>query len=356
MNARAWRVGLFALVGVALFAVALVLLGGQWFVRTEQARMRFAVSVWGLQPGAPVVFRGVRVGQVTGIGLAPPGPQGPLLPVTVELERELLQGLLPVAAAPTEPVVPALVAQGLVARLASQSLLTGLLYVELDLTPRGGRPMPAPEDTTAGPPLIPTEPTRLQSLQAQLEGFDLAGLGADLREVAASLRILLAEPRARQSLARAGDAATALQALAVRLERELPPLLQEARGAVGEGRQAMTGQVLPGWQRALEAIAVAAGEVEGLARAARPAVGGAQDAFAEARGAAAELARASNALRQAVGEEAPLRIGAERAFEDVSRAARALRELAELLERQPDALLRGRRQAPSAHPGEPNPP
>ena len=77
MNPRAWRVGLFAVVGTIVLAAVLVLLGGQWFVRTEPAQMRFAVSVWGLQPGAPVVFRGVRVGQVSGIGLAPPGPQGP---------------------------------------------------------------------------------------------------------------------------------------------------------------------------------------------------------------------------------------------------------------------------------------
>jgi paraquat-inducible protein B len=372
VNPRAWRVGLFAVVGTIVLAAVLVLLGGQWFVRTEPAQMRFAVSVWGLQPGAPVVFRGVRVGQVSGIGLAPPGPQGPLLPVRVELDRELLQGLLPEPLPSGEPVVPALVARGLVARLALQSLLTGLLYVELDLKPRAGdSPSGSASgngivaDATTGSsagglPVIPTEPTRLQSLQAQLEGFDVAGLGADLRDVAASLRALLADPRARQSLARASDAAVALQSLASRLERELPPLLGQAREAIGdgrqvirEGRQAITGQVVPDWQRALGAIASAAAEFEALVQAARPAAAGARDAFAEAGTAAAELQRAASALRQAADEEGNLRVGAERAFEDVSRAARALRELAELLERQPDALLRGRRSPAPALPSEP---
>ena len=37
-------------------------------------------------------------------------------------------------------------------------------------------------------------------------------------------------------------------------------------------------------------------------------------------------------------------LGADRALDDLSRAARALRDLAEALEQQPDALLRGRKE------------
>ncbi|MBL8334734.1 MAG: MCE family protein, partial [Rubrivivax sp.] len=44
--------------------------------------------------------------------------------------------------------------------------------------------------------------------------------------------------------------------------------------------------------------------------------------------------------------DAPALQQAERASADLARAARAVRELAELLERQPDALLRGRSPAP----------
>jgi paraquat-inducible protein B len=38
---------------------------------------------------------------------------------------------------------------------------------------------------------------------------------------------------------------------------------------------------------------------------------------------------------------------AGQALHDVSRAARALRELADLLERQPEALLRGKKSQPA---------
>ena len=58
--------------------------------------------------------------------------------------------------------------------------------------------------------------------------------------------------------------------------------------------------------------------------------------------AAAALGQAADTLREAAADDSALRLNADRALQDVARAARALRELGELLERQPDALLRGR--------------
>ena len=78
------RVGLFTLAGAALLVLATALVGGRWFAATEPATMRFDSSVYGLQIGAPVVLRGVRVGQVSRITLAPAGPQGLEMPVTAD--------------------------------------------------------------------------------------------------------------------------------------------------------------------------------------------------------------------------------------------------------------------------------
>jgi paraquat-inducible protein B len=333
MKPLAWRVGLFALAGVALLSLAVVLVGGHWFVATEQALMRFQTSVYGLQEGAPVVFRGVRVGQVAHIGLAPPGPQGALLPVTAQLDRGLLKDLLPAAPAAGQPVVPQLVAQGLVARLATQSLLTGLLYVELDFA----KP-PATPSAASTPPLIPTEPTRLQTLQSQVENLDFAQLGRDLSAVAASLRALLADPRATQALVRTADAAQAVEALARRLDAAAPPLLRSAEATLAEGRGTLR-QAGPALQRAADQVGAAASQVQGLAAAGTP-------VLAELKQAGAELARTASVLRDAAGEDSALRLNADRALQDVARAARSLRELSELLEQQPDVLLRGRATPP----------
>jgi len=212
---QAWRIGALVLAGVAVLAAALVASGLRGWSERERARMHFHTSVWGLQVGAPVVLRGVRVGEVSAIGLPAPGARA--LPVVATLDTGQLRTLL---AAPAQgPTLPALVEQGLVARLATQSLLTGLLYVDLDFdvsaaASSGQAPAPAvtrpPSARTHAEPVeIPTAVSRLQALQAQLEGLDLARIGRDLAEVSAGLRQMLAEPEARQALRRTAERAGA---------------------------------------------------------------------------------------------------------------------------------------------------
>ena len=63
-------IGLFVIGAIALFATALVALGGGFFNRDlPPAVVYFDGSVNGLYVGAPVNFRGVRVGSVTRVDL-----------------------------------------------------------------------------------------------------------------------------------------------------------------------------------------------------------------------------------------------------------------------------------------------
>jgi len=336
MRPAAWRVGLFGLLGMALLLVAIV--GStRWFAATESARMRFDSSVFGLQVGAPVVFRGVRVGQVTAFALAPLGPGGVVVPVTAEFDRALLRDLLGPERANAESLVAELVARGLVARLALQSLLTGQLYVELDLDP--SRATAAGVATAAGAlPSIPTEPTRLQTLQAQLQGLDLAQIGQDLAALVRSARLLMAGPQPERALARTADAAQALERLALRLERELGPLSAASRNALA-GTQRTMQQLGQAALQVGDASSAVQGQASDIGRGIVPLLD-------DLRRTADELALAAGALRAASAEDSSLRLGADRALQDVSRAARALRELGETLERHPELLLRGRSASP----------
>jgi paraquat-inducible protein B len=334
----AWRVGALALAGLVLIATAAVLAGGHWFASSERALLRFQSSVFGLQPGAPVVLRGVRIGQVRAVALEPLGTAvQPVVPVTVELDRERLGELLGGASAGGSAVAT-LVARGLVARLATQSLLTGQLYVELDVESGTAARTAA---TSSGLPEIPTRATRFQALEAQLASLDLTQMGRDLAEVAAAARQLAKSGDVQRTLAQLGRAAEGVQALASRLDRELGPLAVAARGTLGEARQTL-GTVSREAARVGEGAAAAgraADEVKALASSAQP-------LLADLRRGADELQRAAAALADAAGADSPLRRDAERALADVSRASRALRELSETLERHPDALLRGRGTAP----------
>ncbi|HZF79831.1 MAG TPA: hypothetical protein VEZ89_08570, partial [Rubrivivax sp.] len=72
--------------------------------------------------------------------------------------------------------------------------------------------------------------------------------------------------------------------------------------------------------------------------------------------AAEQLSQTAVNLRRVTQEDGNLLRNTERALQDVSKAARAARELAELLERHPNALLRGRPPAdPAADNSRPNP-
>jgi paraquat-inducible protein B len=338
MNAAAFRVGALALTGIVLLGLAIAAVGGQWFSPRDRAVMRFERSVYGLNTGAPVVLRGVRVGQVTAVGLAPAAGGGLAMPVTAEFDRALLRDLLGADAPADGPALPLLVQRGLVARLSTQSLLTGLLYVDLDLVP--GR-APAPAVAAGALPAIPTEATRLQTLQAQLEGLDLAQIGQDLAAVAGAARQLLAGPEARQLLQRSTDAAAQLQQLAQALQQQLPPLARSAEATLADARRSLAtlppvaAQVGAAAQQVGTAAVQTQALAQGLAQAAPP-------ALAEVQRAAAALGQAADTLRTAAADDSALRLNADRALQDVARAARALRELGELLERQPDALLRGR--------------
>ena len=66
---HALRIGLFAIGGLALLVMAVAsVFGGRLFADSERAVLHFNGSIYGLQIGAPVVFRGVRMGGVVSIG------------------------------------------------------------------------------------------------------------------------------------------------------------------------------------------------------------------------------------------------------------------------------------------------
>ncbi|MFL5332595.1 MAG: intermembrane transport protein PqiB, partial [Geminicoccaceae bacterium] len=120
----------------------------------------FDGSVRGLNPGAPVEFRGIAVGTVTSVQLEfDPATSRIRIPVTIEIEP---QRIIPSAKSqagvvPGKPMAE-LVARGLRAQLQTGNLLTGELFVDLVLVPDA----PKAELVTTGPiPEIPSIPATL---------------------------------------------------------------------------------------------------------------------------------------------------------------------------------------------------
>lgn len=332
-------IGTFVVVAIALIAVAIITLAGSnYFTRTERTVMYFGGSVYGLQVGAPVVFRGVRVGSVESIEVSyDQSTDAFAIPVIAALDADALRGLdgkRPDADA--SPPLPALIQRGLSAQLSMQSLLTGLLYVDLDLRPQ--RVSKLRGTHRSGVTEIPTTPTAIQAFRDQLEGIDLRKITDDISAIAASARALLSGPQLNQALSDMAQITATIKRVSERLDKRIDPLADELQRSLASTRTAMDSmnkaassvdRTAVGVRRTsdqmAEILAPDAPLVQNLQRAAH------------------EVSRTAGALREATAGDSELMVGADRALDDLSRAARALRDLAEALEQQPQSLLRGRK-------------
>ena len=359
MNRRsqALRLGSFVVGGLALLVLAIAfVLGGGLFTRSERVLMRFSSSVQGLQVGSPVLFRGVRIGSVVAMELAREAREGlPVVHVQADIERDALLALQS-GPATSGSLVPPLVQRGLAARLATQSLLTGQLYVALDLrAPAAGAAAStqavAAGAGTAGLAEIPTQRSALETVQAQFEGVDVGALVAELRGVAAAARQFVDGAPLKQTLEEVGRLAADMRRLTARLDRRVEPLADSAQQTLAEARRAAGGvggaveQFAGAAQRvggAADRVGAAAQRVEALAAADAPLAQAAE----AVRRSAGELGQTAAALRGSVGGDAALVQNLDRATQDVARAARAVRQLADLLEQHPESLIRGRPAVP----------
>jgi len=349
-QANPLRVGLFALVGLGLLAAGLVVVGGSGLFssRSEQAVLYFQGSLYGLRVGAPVVFRGVRIGNVSSIDIEPDArsPGGFNVPVVVRIDSAQFgaaQG--PKPAQP--PSLKTLVQQGLRAQLQTQSLLTGQLYVALDLDGAARPPAQLASSPFLGLTEIPAGAART-SIQAQLEGLNLQQLVKDVSGVAAAAKQLLGSPEARHSLEDLARLSANLARISTTLDQRLGPLADGVQATLGDTRRAVaglgaaadrTGQAVDRVGQAAERIGAAAGRVDSLLSPDSALLGSLKQA-------SDELGRSAATLRQALGEDSALMQNTDGAMQELRRSARSVRNLVDLLERNPEALLRGRPATP----------
>lgn len=331
-------IGLFVVVGLGLVAAGvLVATGGRLFSPKEQAVMYFQGSIYGLQVGAPVVFRGVRLGSVSAIGLVHESTTDQFtIPVRAEFDRD---GITTVNADGSREknalTLQALVARGLSAQLSMQSLLTGQQYIDLDLRPGKTGVLHRPPGSSVIE--IPTTATTIQNLKAQLEGLDVRALADDVSGTARAVRDLVAGPALRDSVANLRQLTADLRVVSQTLAKRADPMARDAQATLHDTRAALArlGQAADGVRDSAQRLGGTADKVGALADPQAPLVQAVQRT-------ADELARAAAGLRSQTASDAPLMQDLDRTLQDVSRASRSVRELADLLERQPDALLRGR--------------
>lgn len=160
-------IGLFVLISIGLVILAIIMLGSSsLFSLKKSFVMYFTDSVNGLNEGAPVKFRGVVIGKVTQVALQVDMKKQTLhLPIIIEVDAS---HFIITNKIPTNKLrfMSYLIDQGLRARLKSESLITGLLYIELDFHPE----TPQVYEANSTPYLqIPTIPSTSQEMANAFE-------------------------------------------------------------------------------------------------------------------------------------------------------------------------------------------
>jgi paraquat-inducible protein B len=261
----------------------------------------FDESVRGLAVGAPVEFKGIKIGAVTGIRLEYEPKSGTfLIPVVIEIEPERVFERAPghgegLRAAP-QMTFQALVKRGLRARLQAGNLLTGQLFIELDMHPKSK----IRQAQAAGPyPELPTIPgsigqmtVSLESIITKLDRIDLEGIGADLKGTLAGTSKLANQPEMQRSVADLSASLASLRSILRKVDEHAEPIAANLDKALVSARETLT------------------------------------------------------LLDGVLAPDSPLHDRSSRLAEDVSEAARSIRALVDMLQRDPQSVLFGKKVPP----------
>ena len=319
-------VGLFVLGAIALLLVAVVMLSsGGLFQPRARLAVFFPGSVKGLNRGAAVTFRGVRIGEVKDVTAVFTGRDDPL--VQIEVVIELHGGVIEARGARSpfdssksaRELADELLRRGIRARMMSQSLLTGQKYIELDFLPRDPARFAGLQ---SGFPELPTTPTAMERLGNKGEQFfdKLAELPVD--EMLVEARKALQALQGLRDLLESDDFKRTLTATR-RSSEELAPALAEARATLSRTRALF--DRLDG-----EARETGAASRQGLA-----------DLRATLDRARATLAR----VEEATGGADDARVEAARTLQELSQTLQALRTLVDYVQTHPESLLLGKGRA-----------
>lgn len=182
-------IGAFVIGAVALLVMAVLVFGsGRFLKKSFHAVVFFEGSIKGLNEGAPVIFKGVKIGSVKDIRVFYDAAYDSLrIPVIIELEPEKIERT-DVAERRPEKNVKLLIEKGLKAQLQMQSIVTGQLVIALDFFPdKSARYVGFIKKY----PEIPTVPTAFEELTKTIQNLPIKEIVKKLNLTLNSVRKLI---------------------------------------------------------------------------------------------------------------------------------------------------------------------
>ncbi|MBI5767370.1 MAG: MCE family protein [Verrucomicrobia bacterium] len=322
-------IGAFVIGAFALGIISLLSFGGvSLFSKPQRFVVFFDESIHGLDLGSPVKLRGVRVGRVVDLNIRyDEANNRSVVAVMCEFSRDMMtDGKGAVVNVAEREELQKLVNRGLRAQLGVLGLATGLLFVQLDFFnpkdyPANGHPA---DPRYVAVPAVPSAISEFQAsaseILAKVKKIDFAGLSEELKTLVAQTRKQVAGIDVRGTLEQWKKTGAQLEALAASPEikqtfTNLNAAVTDLRGVLAR----LDAQVTPAGRELTETLVQA-----------RQAVGAFNDA--------AVVAKKFIATHSGLGDEF---VGT---LQQLNEAADAVKRLADFLERNPNALLTGKKR------------
>ena len=320
VKANKTLIGAFVLGALALVILAVGVIGsGSLFSKPVRYVMFFDSSLKGLSQGSPVTFKGVPIGRVVEIRMVGDVESMQFrIPVYVDMNVSKGDDDNPFEDLYDDPEnLERMKQRGLRARLNSQSLLTGQLLIEMDFFDSQAKTTPDLSTKRFGDYLIiPSIPSQLETIWQRLAELPIDDIADNLLTISERINDILNVPGLKEMPGQVNEALTDARLTMLTLQDTLTTYKQLG-GTLSNVAQTLD-KASPETIRRADALL---GSYNKLA---------------------AQLETTMKGLGTVIGPNTITVVELNRTLKDVSDAARAVRALAAMLEREPEALLRGK--------------
>lgn len=324
-------IGAFVLVALALTIVAIAVLGK---IKLRDDRFRcvayFTGSLYGLDVGAPVTFRGVNIGRVSAVRINfDKGQNTYLIPVVIDIEQAANLSGIPAKEWNPDTIrstLTQMIAKGLRAQLKITSFLTGKLYIDLALHPENEAKLHGNDSNLFE---IPTMASGLEQITQKIESLPLSEILNKAAIALDGINSIINSQQTRHAIASVDTTLNRLNTLVTHVDEEFPAIVTELKTGLAK----------------LSQVADAANSLLHKADKGLPGLSDeVKQLLIGLNTAAGALTRTLDNLQQMTAKDSLLTYQVEASLREIEQAAVSIREITDFLQQNPNALVFGSKE------------
>ena len=338
-------IGGFVVGAVVLATASVVYFGsGTYLAYKEKYVLEFTGSLAGLSVGAPVNYRGVKVGMVSDIVVRyDQRDQRFRIPVYIEIDTNRIDSTANLDdPQDRQRVINIMVERGLKAKLSLQSFLTGQMAIQLYLDPSEEAVFTGVDHSYVE---LPTVASSLEKIEESIDELPIDELISKLTSAIGGISDIVNSEDTRAAIKSIRESFDSVNRLVVHVDKRVDPLADSIEQTVVAAQAAL--------ERATEAIDALEGpvtqalaDIRGLThdidKEIEPAVASFREAAHAAKDSLEQARQTLATLDGVLSADSAIHRQLLASLQQLADAARSIRNLADFLERHPESLIQGK--------------